>query len=92
MCECERQRQEVAGDWRYVSECERQRQEVAGDWGKLHGEELNDLCCSSNAIRMTTSSTMRWAGHVARMGEKRYTFRVLMGKYGGKRPLGSPTP
>jgi hypothetical protein len=71
---------------------ESERQEVAGDWRKLHGEELNDLCCSSYAIRMTTSSRMRWAGHVARMGEKRYTFRVLMGKHEGKRPLGSPRP
>ena len=69
---------------------ESERQVIAGDWRKLYSEEFNDLYCPPNVIRVTISSRMRWAGHVARMGEKRYTFRVLMGKPEGKRPVGSP--
>ena len=42
--------------------------EVTGDWKKLHNEELNDLYCSPNIVRVIKSRIMRWAGHVARMG------------------------
>ena len=44
------------------------RDELRGEWRKLHNEELNDLYCSSNVIRVIKSRRMRWAGHVARMG------------------------
>jgi hypothetical protein len=47
------------------------RDEVTGEWIKLHNEELNDLCCSHNIFRVIRSRRMRWAGHVARMEEKR---------------------
>jgi hypothetical protein len=45
------------------------REEVTGEWRKLHDEELNDLYCSPNIVRVVKSRRMRWAGHVARMGE-----------------------
>jgi hypothetical protein len=47
------------------------RDEVTGDWRKLHNEKLHNLCSSPNIIRMIMSRKMRWAGHVARMGETR---------------------
>ena len=53
-------------------------------------EELNDLYSSPNIVRMIKSRIMRWAGHVARMGEERVVYRVLVGKRGEKRPLGRP--
>jgi hypothetical protein len=56
------------------------RVEVTGDWRKLHNEELHNLYSSPNIIRMIKSRRMRWAGHVARMGEKRNTCRILVGK------------
>jgi hypothetical protein len=62
--------------------------EVTGEWRKLHNEELHDLYSSPNIIRVIKSRRMRWAGHVARMGEKRSIFRVLVGKPEGKEPLG----
>jgi hypothetical protein len=64
------------------------RDEVAGEWRKLHNEELNDLYSSSNIVRVIKSSRMGWAGHVARLGEGRGVYRVLVGKPKGKRPLG----
>jgi hypothetical protein len=54
----------------------------------LHNEELHILYSSSNIIKQIKSRTMRWVGHVARMGEERNVYRVLMGKPEGKRPLG----
>jgi len=66
------------------------RDEVTGDWRKLHKEELNDLYSSPNIVRVIKSRRMRWAGHVARMGEGRGVYRVLVGKPEGKRPLGRP--
>ena len=66
------------------------RDEVTGEWRRLHNEELNDLYSSLNIVRVIKSRRMRWAGHVARMGEKRRVYRVLVGKPEGKRPLGRP--
>jgi hypothetical protein len=62
------------------------RDEVTGERRKLHNE-LNDMC-SPNIIRVIKWRRMRWAGHVVRMGEKRSLYRVLVGRTGGKRPLG----
>jgi hypothetical protein len=66
------------------------RDEVTGDWRRLHNEELNDLYCSPNIVRVIKSRRMRWAGHVARMGYEREVYRVLMRKPEGRRPLGRP--
>jgi len=66
------------------------RDEVTGEWRRLHNEELNNLCTSPNIVRVIKSRRMRWAGHVARMGEERRVYRVLVGKPEGKRPLGRP--
>jgi hypothetical protein len=65
------------------------RDEVIGEWRKLHNEELNDLYCSPNIVRVI-KSRMGWAWHVACMGERRGVYRVLVGKPEGKRPLGRP--
>jgi len=65
-----------------------ERDEVIGEWRKLHNEELNDVYFSPNIVRETTSRRMSWAGHVARMGERRGAYRVLVEKPEGKRPLG----
>ena len=64
--------------------------EVRGEWRRWHNEELNDLYSSPNIVRVIKSRRMRWAGHVARMGEEMGVYRVLVGKPEGKRPLGSP--
>jgi hypothetical protein len=61
---------------------------VTGGWRKLHNEELHNLYSSPSIIRIIKSRRMRWAGHVARMGEKRNVYRLLVGKPEGKRPLG----
>jgi hypothetical protein len=63
---------------------------VTGEWRKLHNKELRDLYSSLSIIRIINSMRMRWAGHVAQMGEKRNAYRLLVGKPEGKRPLGSP--
>jgi hypothetical protein len=63
---------------------------VTGGWRKLHNEELHDLYTPPSTIRMIKSRRMRWAGHVARMGENRNAYRILMGMSQGKRPLGRP--
>jgi hypothetical protein len=64
------------------------RNEVMGEWRKLHNEELHNLYSSPDIIRQVTSRRMRWAGHVACMGEERKVYKVLVGKLKGKRPLG----
>jgi len=60
------------------------RDEVTGEWRKLHNEELNDLYCSPNIVRAIKSRRMRWAGHVARIGERRDVYRISVGKPEGK--------
>jgi hypothetical protein len=60
------------------------RDEVTGEWRKLHNEELHDLYPSPSIIRIIKSRRMRWEGHVARMGEKRNAYRLLVGKPEGK--------
>jgi hypothetical protein len=64
------------------------RNGVVGECRKLHNEELHNLYCSPNVIRIIKSRRMRWAGHVAGMGEKRNVYRLLVGKPEGKKPLG----
>jgi len=64
------------------------RDEVTGEWRKLNTEELNDLYFSPNIVRVIKKGRMRWAGYVARMGEGRCVYRVLVRKPEGKRPLG----
>jgi hypothetical protein len=64
------------------------RDEVTGEWRKLHNEEINYLHSSPNILRVIKSKIMRWAGHVARMGEGRNVYRVLVGKSERKGPLG----
>ena len=66
------------------------RDEVRGEWKTLHNEELTDLYSSHSLVRVIRSRRMRWAGHVARMGEGRGVYSVLVGKPKGKRPLGRP--
>jgi hypothetical protein len=64
---------------------------VIGCWRKLHNEEFHNFYSPPSIIRMIKSKRMRWAGRVARIGNKRNVYRILMGKPEGKRPLGSPT-
>jgi hypothetical protein len=66
------------------------RDEVTGELRKLHNEELHGLYSSPSIIRIIKGRMMRWVGHVARMGEKRNAYRLLVGKPEGRRPLGRP--
>jgi hypothetical protein len=66
------------------------KDEVTGEWRKLHSGELHNMYSSPDIIRQIISRRMRWAGHVACMGECRNLCRVLVGKPKGKRPLGRP--
>ena len=64
------------------------RDEVTREWRKLHSKELNDMYSSPNIIWVIKSRRMRWAGHVAHMGERTVAYRVLVGRLEGKSPLG----
>jgi hypothetical protein len=64
------------------------RNEVIGEWRRLHNEELSDLYSLANIVCVVKSRKMRWAGHMARIGEGRGVHRVLVGKPEGNRPLG----
>jgi hypothetical protein len=66
------------------------KREEDGSWRKLHNDELHNLYSSPNIVRVIKSRRMRWDGHVARMGERRGVYGVLVGKPEGKRPLGRP--
>jgi hypothetical protein len=66
------------------------KREEDGSWRKLHNDELHSLYSSPNIVRVIISRMMRWAGHVARMGEGRGVYRVLVGRPEGERPLGRP--
>jgi hypothetical protein len=66
------------------------RGEVTGGWRQLHNEELHGLYSSSSIVRVITARGMRWAGHVARMGEVRGAYNILVGRPEGRRPLGRP--
>ena len=68
------------------------RDEVTGKWRKPHNEELTDLYSSPNTIRVTKSSRIKWAGHVACSGVRRNAFGVLVGKSERKIPFGRPRP
>ncbi|KAJ4425769.1 hypothetical protein ANN_27392 [Periplaneta americana] len=67
-----------------------ERDEITGEWRKLHNAELHALYSLPDIIRNIKSRCLRWAGHVARMGESRNAYRVLVGRPEGKRPLGRP--
>jgi len=64
------------------------KDKVTGEWRKLHNEELNDLYCSPNIVRVIKLRRTRWAGLVARMGERRGAYSVWVEKCGRKRPFG----
>jgi hypothetical protein len=66
------------------------RDEVTGELRKLHSRELHNLYSSPDIVTLIISRRMRWAGHVARVGEERTVYRVLVGKPEGKRPLEKP--
>jgi hypothetical protein len=66
------------------------RDEVTGEWRKLHNEEFRDFYSFPRIIRIIKSRRMRWAGNVARIGEKRNAYRLLVGTPEGKKPLGRP--
>jgi hypothetical protein len=66
------------------------RDKVTNEWRKLHNGELHNLYSSRDIIRQIKSRRMRWVGHVARMGEGRYVYRVLVGNPEGKMPLERP--
>jgi hypothetical protein len=66
------------------------RDEVTGEWRRLHNEELNDLYSSRNIVRVIKSRRMRWAEHIARMGEGRVAYRILVERPEGRRLLGRP--
>jgi hypothetical protein len=63
------------------------RDEVTGKWRKLHNEELHDLYSSPSIIRIM-KARISWTGHIARMGERRNAYGLLVGKPEGRRPLG----
>jgi hypothetical protein len=66
------------------------KREEDSSWRKLHNDKLHSLYSSPNIVRVIKSRRMRWAGHVARIGEGRGVYRVLIGRPEGKRPLERP--
>jgi hypothetical protein len=66
------------------------KREEDGSWRKLHNDELHSLYSSPNIFRVIKSMRMKWAGHVARIGEGRGVYRVLVGRSEGKKQLGRP--
>jgi hypothetical protein len=66
------------------------KREEDGSWRKLHNDELHNLYSSLNIVKVIKAKRMRWARHVARMGEGRGVYRFLVGRPEGKRPLGRP--
>jgi hypothetical protein len=66
------------------------RDQVTGEWRRLYNKELYDLYSSPNITRVIKSRRLRWAEHVARMGERRGAYRALVGKPEGRRPLERP--
>jgi len=64
------------------------KDEVTDEWRRLHNEDLNDLYASPNIVRVIKSRRMRWAGHVARIGEETGVYRVLVGETVGKETTG----
>jgi hypothetical protein len=66
------------------------RDEVKREWRKLHNDELQDLYSSPNIVGVIKLRKMRLVGHVARIGERRVVYRVLVGRFEGKRPFGRP--
>jgi len=64
------------------------RDTVTGEWKNLRNKELNNLHSSPNIIWVIKFRRKRWAGHMGHMGERRVVYRVSVGKYEGKRPLG----
>ena len=81
----------VHRDWESARICKQFSQVCeTGELRRLHNKELNDLYSSLNIVRVIKSRWMRWAGHVARMGEERGIYRVLLGKPEGKTALGRP--
>jgi hypothetical protein len=68
--------------------CRRTRDEVTGEWRRLHNEKLNELYSSPNIIRVMKSRITRWTGHISRIGERKWAYRVLAGGSEGRRPLG----
>jgi len=64
------------------------KDEVTGEWRRFHNKELNDLYPSPNIVRVIKSKRMRWAGHVAHVGEEKEVYRVLLEKPEGRRPMG----
>jgi hypothetical protein len=66
------------------------RDEVPRGWRKLHNEELHGLYSSLNIVRVIKARRMKWAGHVAHMGEVRGAYNILVGRPEGRRPLGRP--
>jgi hypothetical protein len=66
------------------------KKEVVGSWRKLHNDELHSLYSSPNIVSVIKARMLRWAGHIARMGEGIAVYRVLVGRPEGKRPLGRP--
>jgi hypothetical protein len=66
------------------------RDEVTGGWRKLHNEELHGLYSSPSIVRVIKARSLRRAGHVARMGDVRGAYNILVGRPEGRRPLGRP--